>query len=184
MPRTEIVAKTQEVAGHLADQVREQVTSQLAQQKDRAADTAESITGAFMVMREHLREEHQTLLAECADWMAETAEQLGSFVRDKDIDQLAGDVEEFARRQPALFLTGTFALGFLASRFFRSSSNGSGSHAGAQGNGAGVPGWKPAWEERTGVAAPIDTVPAPSTAAPVMADGSEWRDASAATPQE
>jgi hypothetical protein len=35
---------------------------------------------------------------------------------------LVGDVENFARRQPALFIGGALALGILAARFLKSSS--------------------------------------------------------------
>jgi hypothetical protein len=38
------------------------------------------------------------------------------------VGELIGDVEQFARRSPALFLGGAFALGVLAARFVKSSS--------------------------------------------------------------
>jgi len=43
-------------------------------------------------------------------------------LNDQDISQLLKTTEQFARRQPALFLAATFALGFAGTRFLKSSS--------------------------------------------------------------
>ncbi len=43
-------------------------------------------------------------------------------VRDRDVRELIGEVETFARRQPALFFGGVLMLGFAALRFFKSST--------------------------------------------------------------
>jgi hypothetical protein len=71
-------------------------------------------------------------------------------LRDKSMDQLVGEVETFVRREPVLFLTGAFALGFFASRFFKSSSpdNGFGYAAGTQASGTAAVRPLPSWDER------------------------------------
>lgn len=46
-----------------------------------------------------------------ADWLEQT-----------DVEELTHRTEEFARRQPALFIGGAFALGLVAARFLKSSS--------------------------------------------------------------
>lgn len=46
-----------------------------------------------------------------ADWLENT-----------DVDELTRRTEDFARRQPALFIGGAFALGLVAARFLKSSS--------------------------------------------------------------
>jgi hypothetical protein len=48
--------------------------------------------------------------------------EISSYLRDRNVDDMLADAEDFARRQPELFLGGAFALGMLAARFFKSSS--------------------------------------------------------------
>src|SRR5690349_6810106 len=110
-PRIEIVAKTKEVVGNMADQTRHQVKSQLEHQKERAADTLGSVTEALLAMSEHLRGKELGFIADCAESWAETADRFSDHLRNKNMDQLAGEVETFVRREPVLFLTGAFALG-------------------------------------------------------------------------
>lgn len=132
--RPEIVAKTQEMAGQLVDQARQQVMSQIESQKERAAESLGSIAQALHTVGDQLRMQQQPAIAEYSDSVAGTADRVFNYLADRDLNQLAGDVEQFARRQPALFLTGAFAIGFLASRFFKSSSNGYDYGAGWQRN--------------------------------------------------
>jgi len=121
--RTEIVEKTQEAVGQLAEQVRTQVKSQLEQQKERVAESVEGVADALHAMSRQLREQEQTAIADWTDSIGESASRVFSYLAEKDVEQLAGEVEQFARRQPALFLTGAFALGLMASRFFKSSGS-------------------------------------------------------------
>jgi len=121
--RTEIVEKTQEAVAHLAEQVRGQVKSQLDQQKERVAESVEGVAEALHAMSRQLREQEQTAIADWADSIGESASRVFNYLAEKDVDQLAGEVEQFARRQQALFLTGAFALGLMASRFFKSSGS-------------------------------------------------------------
>jgi len=121
--RTEIVEKTQEAVGQLAEQVRTQVKSQLEQQKERVAESVEGMADALHAMSRQLREQDQTAIADWTDSIGESASRVFNYLAEKDVEQLAGEVEQFARRQPALFLTGAFALGLMASRFFKSSGS-------------------------------------------------------------
>jgi hypothetical protein len=61
-------------------------------------------------------------VSEYTEKAAELVEGFSGYLREKNVDQLLGEVERFARRQAALFVGGAFALGFLASRFLKSSS--------------------------------------------------------------
>jgi hypothetical protein len=47
---------------------------------------------------------------------------VAGYLTARDVDQLVSEAEAFARRQLAAFLGGAFALGFLVSRFLKSSS--------------------------------------------------------------
>jgi hypothetical protein len=59
-------------------------------------------------------------------------ETVANAVRQRDMRELVGEVQEFARRQPTLFFGGAVVLGFAALRFFKSSapSHGHGTSAG------------------------------------------------------
>ena len=58
-----------------------------------------------------------------ANQAADQVERLSSYVRSRTIGDLISDVEGFARREPAIFLGGSFALGLLAARFLKSSGH-------------------------------------------------------------
>ena len=60
-----------------------------------------------------------------ADYIKRAADGLERFsgaMRDRDLSSLMGDAEDFARRQPAVFIGAGVAVGFLLARFLRSSS--------------------------------------------------------------
>jgi len=52
---------------------------------------------------------------------AEKLERTARYFENNDLKAMARDVESFARRNPAVFLGGAFALGMLAARFLKSS---------------------------------------------------------------
>ncbi len=59
-----------------------------------------------------------------------------------------GDVEDFARREPVLFVTGGLALGLLAARLLKSSSGGS---SGGSSGESGTGGESRSWSGRTSI---------------------------------
>jgi hypothetical protein len=64
-----------------------------------------------------------------ADYSETAAEKLrtaADYFNTHDVNTMYRDVEGIARRNPAVFLGGAFALGFIAARFLRSSSPGAG----------------------------------------------------------
>lgn len=54
--------------------------------------------------------------------VADRVESAGRSLDGRELGDLVGDVERFARRNPATFIGGAIAVGFLASRFLKSSS--------------------------------------------------------------
>jgi hypothetical protein len=96
-------SKAQASAGKLADQARQQIVDQLNIQKDRVTGSLESLITVLRQSSQQLRE------------------QVWLYLSERDVVALERGSEQFARAQPALFLTGTFALGFLGARFFKSS---------------------------------------------------------------
>jgi len=62
-------------------------------------------------------------LPQAAQYIRQASEQIQNVadrVRESDVRELVGEVQEFARRQPTLFFGGAVILGFAALRFLKS----------------------------------------------------------------
>jgi hypothetical protein len=107
--------------GGIVNKAKERVAAQLSTQKGRATDGLDTITQAVRHTTQQLRAEDHGAVAEYIDKAAEQLERLSHRLRDKDVNELLHDARELARRQPAVFIGGSFALGLLAARFIKSS---------------------------------------------------------------
>lgn len=143
----EMAQQTQEKTGQVAEQakaqVMEQATNQVTSQKDRAVTSLGSVAGALRQAGQHLRDNEQAPVAQYADKAADRVEQFAQQLGSKDVQELVRDVENYARRQPAFFLGGAFALGLLAARFLKSTGQreGDGGDGGYRGRGNGAYGY-------------------------------------------
>ena len=118
----EVAGQVQDKAGEVVDQVKQQATSRIDQQKDQATASLWSFANAIRDTGETLRNKDQGAVAQVTDRAAEQVERLSSYLAHRDVGQIMTEVQHFARRQPALFLGGAFALGLIGSRFLKSSS--------------------------------------------------------------
>ena len=105
----------------LVDRMKERATTQLTTQKDRATDGIGTLAQTVRQTTERLRDEQHETVAEYVEKAAEQLERLSNSLREKDVNELLQDAERLARRRPALFIGGSFALGLLAARFLKSS---------------------------------------------------------------
>jgi hypothetical protein len=105
----------------IAETVKEKAGAQLESQKGRATEGLDAIAQAVRQSTGQLRNDHHETVAQYVDKAAEQLERLSGKLRDKDIGELLDDAQRLARRQPALFIGGSFALGLLAARFLKSS---------------------------------------------------------------
>jgi hypothetical protein len=62
------------------------------------------------------------LTTQYTESLSQQVEKLSGYLESQDLRGLMTDVEKFARRNPAIFLGGAFALGILAARFLKSSN--------------------------------------------------------------
>ena len=113
-----VVEQTQEKAGQALDQAREQATTLLEVQKERAVDGLDAVVHAAHRTSQQLRVDGQETVAHYADQAAQRAERLAGYLREHEVGDLVDELEDFARRQPQLFLAGGLALGLIAARFF------------------------------------------------------------------
>jgi hypothetical protein len=102
-------------------QARDRATSSLSESRHEAADRIGGIAGAFRSTSNHLRAENQPGVAKLTDSLAEQVERLSSYLRDRDLRSVRDDLENLARRQPAIALGAALAVGLLGARFLKSS---------------------------------------------------------------
>lgn len=129
----QVTDQAQQAAGQVADQARQQVSSRIAGQQDRAAEALTGVAQALRQTGRQLREQDQQAVTGYIDSAASQLERVSNYLKHNDLGQVIDDVERFARRQPALFLSGTFVLGLLGARFLKSSRPSSGSGVGYTG---------------------------------------------------
>jgi hypothetical protein len=119
----EVLGHAQEQASSLVGMASQQATSQIGVQKDRAASTLGIVASALQEASRQMRQQDETAMAGYIDAAAGQVEHLATMLREQDINQIINTTAQFARRQPALFLAGAFALGFIGTRFLKSSSS-------------------------------------------------------------
>jgi len=118
---TQVAQQTQEQAGDLLDRARDQFSNQVSSQKDAVADSAGSLASALRQTSQQLNDQGQGMVGQFVDRAAELADGVSGYLRERSVGDLTGELENFARREPMLFLGGAFALGFMAARFLKSS---------------------------------------------------------------
>lgn len=106
---------------HAVDEAKAMMRDAAESQKKRAADGLGEVAQALHETARHLGPSDSSVTARYADMAAEQVERMAQFLRSSDWKDMAGDAERFARRQPALFLGGAMAAGFVLARFLKSS---------------------------------------------------------------
>ena len=103
------------------DRVRQSATEQFTTQKDRGIDALGSVTQAVRSSSQRLRDEKHETIAGYVDQAVDQVESWSRRIKEKNLDELASDVQRLARRQPAVFIGSAFALGLIGARFLKSS---------------------------------------------------------------
>ncbi|HEY4451742.1 MAG TPA: hypothetical protein VGN13_09135 [Solirubrobacteraceae bacterium] len=119
---TEVAEQAQEKAHQAAGQVQDKLREQLDQRSSQAATQINQQASDLRSVGESLREEGKEGPAKAADQLAQYAEKVGGYLREKDSNALLADAEDFGRRQPWAVAAGGIVLGFAASRFLKASS--------------------------------------------------------------
>lgn len=106
----------------IIDKVKEQATAQLSSQKDRATQGLGTVASAVRQTTQSLRDQQHDAVAGYVEQAADQIERLSERLKNKDVTELLNDAQQLARRQPAIFIGGAFALGLMGARFLKSSS--------------------------------------------------------------
>ncbi|MFK3973026.1 hypothetical protein ACI2KS_20110 [Pseudomonas sp. NPDC087358] len=112
----------QDDARALFDSAREQGAEHLESYRESAADQIENLARSATSAAEQLQDQDTLGLSH---YITDVADSLGTFagsLRGKSADELLQQVGRLARDNPALFVTGSIALGFGLSRFLRASA--------------------------------------------------------------
>ena len=114
--------QAREKAQEGAERAREGLRGQVDQRSTQAGQQVRQQSDDIRSVAQQLREQGKDGPAKLADQAADRAQRVGSWLEDSDGDQILGDVEDFARRNPWAVALGGLALGFAASRVLRASS--------------------------------------------------------------
>ncbi|CAA9471943.1 MAG: hypothetical protein AVDCRST_MAG65-831 [uncultured Solirubrobacteraceae bacterium] len=110
--------KVQEVASGASEQARTRVADVVTQ---RSTDAGQQVDKTAQALRKSSAELSGPP-AKALDTVAGRVEDLGTYLRDADGDQILHDIENLARRQPNAVIFGGLTLGFIASRLLKASS--------------------------------------------------------------
>lgn len=111
-------------ADELANRGGEQVKSQLETQKHQAAQRMTPVQTALRETAQQLRRQSQDSMAQYADDASDQVERFSGYLRNTSVEEITDEVRGFARGRSPLFLGSAVALGFLATRFLKSTSRG------------------------------------------------------------
>lgn len=120
---TDLSGTVKDIAATVATQARSSVEGRLETRKDRAVQGLGDVAEALRHTGEHLRSQDKTELTDYIARAADRVEAASGYFQNKDFGQIMGDVERFARREPALFLGGAFVVGLVGGRFLKSSGS-------------------------------------------------------------
>lgn len=129
--RDEIKQQARQTTDEVKHAARQQAEGLLDRQKDAAAEQAEKLSTVLRKMADEFDQQQQPYFSGCVSNLARRSDVLSQRLRERDLDSLVNQAKDYSRRQPALFVGGAIAAGFLISRFLRSS----GEHTGHQHSG-------------------------------------------------
>lgn len=105
---------------------KEQGSAQFEQYRDTAAQQIETLAQSAQSAAEHMQQDDTLGISHYVTDIAQSMTTLADNLRGKSVDELLQQAGKLARDNPALFITGSVALGFGLSRFLRASGSAQG----------------------------------------------------------
>jgi ElaB/YqjD/DUF883 family membrane-anchored ribosome-binding protein len=112
------------VVAEFVEAARSAAESLLEEQKRQVADRVSGVAEALRSAVAPLERSQNRIVARYLEGAADQVDDLSRTMRTRRWNELVADTEEFARRQPTLFVLGAVAAGFLAGRLFWASASG------------------------------------------------------------
>lgn len=106
----------QRQVARLGEQMRDAAESLVEEQKERMAVAVRGVADMLRRTADTLERENNTTAAHYAGRVAAQIDRFSTAVREREISEMVASTEDFARRQPALFIAGAVAAGFVIGR--------------------------------------------------------------------
>ena len=118
--------KAKDTAGQAYDAVSEKAVTKMDEQRSTLSDGLSTVANSIRNVGDEISsaQTESGFAGSAAKYTRTAAEKIdgvAAYFENKDVRDMARDLEGFARRNPAIFLGAAFGLGFLAARFFKSS---------------------------------------------------------------
>jgi len=117
------MSDARKVGSDLVGAARDSAVSLIDAQRARAADQIVAVGDALRRSVESLESTGASSLVQYVNQAADQVSGFADTVRDRSWGDLAGDLENFARRSPTMFMASAVGIGFLLGRFLLSSSD-------------------------------------------------------------
>lgn len=126
-PSNGLLQKFRSTAGDAYDSATAKATKKLEEQKTNLSSGLSTVADNIRKLGGDLSGSESSdgltrAAAEVSQTAASKLEKAADYFDRQDLNAMYRDVENLARRNPGLFIGGAFALGFLAARFFKSTS--------------------------------------------------------------
>jgi ElaB/YqjD/DUF883 family membrane-anchored ribosome-binding protein len=106
----------QRQVARLGEQMRDAAESLIEEQKERMAVAVQGVADMLRRTADTLERENNATAAHYAGRVAAQVDRFSTAVREREIGEVVASTEDFARRQPALFIAGAVAAGFVIGR--------------------------------------------------------------------
>jgi hypothetical protein len=114
----EISTEVKHIATDIVDEAKHVAEVKLRDGKNFAGDQLGTVAWALRSTSESLREK-ESPISDYVDKAAASIDDASIYLATRTLGQLIGDIEDYARREPAMFLGGAFLAGLLGSRLFK-----------------------------------------------------------------
>ena len=115
--------KIKEKAASYASSAKQQAQQKIDQRMSTVRGELHAFVSALRDAERRLKgDEGSAIGAMLVGQLANRLDTFGSTLDGKDLDTVVTDIESFARRNPAVFLSAAAGIGFLAARFVKSTA--------------------------------------------------------------
>lgn len=114
--------RVKDSASEAVSQVKQQARSAVHEQKEFAAERLSCVSEALHDSATRLRQEQATTFASLIEQAADRVDGLAQYLREQDMKDMIDAAQNWARRNPVLFLGGSFVLGLVIARLVKSTS--------------------------------------------------------------
>lgn len=124
-----------EAGERIREEASERASSLLSDGKRQVVRGIQDVAKTLRHVSEQLREDDRYSAARYSDRAADRLERFSGYFREKDLRQIAEDVDRVVRKEPMLFTAGALAVGVLIGRMIKGSPSESGSGSGHSATG-------------------------------------------------